>query len=211
MTPGRLFILLAALSAYLPRTAHAGGTEFPADGTRGLGRGGARAARADDPTIMTRNPAALALLWDDQAILGAHLLLTDACMQPTGAYGWGLKGNSALELGQGPVYPQAQPGDKSLAGQPLQGFADEPYGRVCFRGAAPFLPTAALSMKLSDDLGVGLGFFPPDVATLSQWGNRDGTIDTPNGKRPNPLRYYRSYQGASYFSLLAAAGYRLAP
>jgi hypothetical protein len=66
-------------------------------------------------------------------------------------------------------------------------------------------------MKPSDDLGVGLGFFPPDSASLWQWGNRDGTVDTPNGKRPNPLRYYRSHQNASYFSLLGAAGYRLAP
>ena len=42
-------------------------------------------------------------------------------------------------------------------------------------------------------------------------GLRDGTIDTPDGKRPNPLRYYRSHQNVSYFSLLAAAGYRIAP
>ena len=200
-----------ALVACLPRIAQAGGTEFPADGTRGLGRGGARAARADDPTIMTRNPAALALLWDDQATFGAHLLLADACMQPTGAYGWGLQGDSALDLGEGPVYCVRRQGRHDLNGKPLVGFTDEPYPRVCFQGAAPFLPTVALSMKLSDDLGVGLGFFPPDAASLNQWGNRDGTVDTPNGMRPNPLRYYRSHQNVSYFSLLAAAGYRLAP
>ena len=211
MKPPHLIALLAAVAVYLPRTAQAGGTEFPADGTRGLGRGGARAARADDPTIMTRNPAALALLWDDQAIVGAHLLLADACMQPTGAYGWGITGNSALDLGEGPVYLQADKGDTYLDGRPLVGFADEAYPRVCFQGAAPVLPSVALSMKLSDDLGVGLGFFPPDAASLNQWGNRDGTIDTPAGKRPNPLRYYRSHQNVSYFSLLAAAGYRLAP
>jgi hypothetical protein len=206
-----LVILAAVLIACLPETARAGGTEFPADGTRGLGRGGAVAARADDPTIMTRNPAALALLWDDQVVLGAHLLLANACMQPTGAYGWGIQGNGALNLGNGPVYPLAEPGDTYLNGRPLTGFADEPYSRVCFQGAAPFLPTVALSMKLSDDFGVGFGFFPPDVASLNQWGNRDGTYDTPNGRRPNPLRYYRSFQSASYFSLLGAAGYRIAP
>src|SRR3954465_13324991 len=99
MTSPRLVIPIVALIVCLPRIAQAGGTEFPADGTRGLGRGGARAARADDPTIMTRNPAALALLWDDQAVFGAHLLLTDACMQPTGGYGWGIQGNRALSLG----------------------------------------------------------------------------------------------------------------
>ena len=98
------------MAACLPRTAQAGGTEFPADGTRGLGRGGARAARADDPTIMTRNPAGLALLWDDQALLGAHLLLVDACMLPTGAYGVGIKGNAAFDLGEGPIYLRAGAG-----------------------------------------------------------------------------------------------------
>ncbi len=210
-SPRHLVILAVVLLAGLPEIAHAGGTEFPADGTRGLGRGGARAARADDPTIMTRNPAGLALLWDDQAIMGAHFLLADACMQPTGAYGWGIRGDSALNLGQGPVYPLAAKGDKYLNGRPLVGFADEPYAKVCYRGGAQFLPTVALGMKLSDDLGVGLGFFPPDVATTRQWGNRDGTVDTQSGKRPNPLRYYGSHQNVSYFSVLAAAGYRLAP
>lgn len=206
-----LVILGVVLLACLPEIAQAGGTEFPADGTRGLGRGGANAARADDPAIMTRNPAGLALLWDDQAILGAHLLLADACMQPTGAYGWGIRGDSALNLGQGPVYPLARKDYTRLDGQPLVGFADEPYAKVCYQGGAQFLPTVALGMKLSDDLGVGFGFFAPDVATTRQWGNRDGTIDTPNGKRPNPLRYYGSHQNVSYFSLLGAVGYRLAP
>jgi len=206
-------LLVLPVLAVLPRTAHAGGTEFPADGTRGLGRGGARAARADDPTIMTRNPAALALMWDDQAIIGAHLLLVDACMRPTGAYAWGLQsmGRTALDLGQGPVYPFAQEGDTNLDGSPLVGFANEAYPEVCYEGNAPFLPHLALSNKISDDLGVGLGFFPPDSSALFQWGNRDGTVDTPNGLRPNPLRYLRSAQNVSYFSVLAAAGYRLAP
>ena len=49
-------------------------------------------------------------------------------------------------------------------------------------------------LALSDELGVGLGFFPPDAASLNQRGNRDGTVDTPNGVRPNPLRYYRSHR-----------------
>jgi len=66
-----------------------------------------------------------------------------------------------------------------------------------------------LSMKLADDLGVGLGFFPPDTASLNQFGNRDGTVDTENGPRPSPLRMLRAHQNASYFSLLGAVGYRV--
>jgi hypothetical protein len=63
-------------------------------------------------------------------------------------------------------------------------------------------------MKLSDKLGVGLGFFPPDTAGTPQWGNRDGTINTKEGLRPNPLRYYDSHLNVSFFSLLSAVGWR---
>jgi hypothetical protein len=65
-------------------------------------------------------------------------------------------------------------------------------------------------MKLAPDLGVGIGFFPPDNASLNQFGNRDGTIETPNGLRPTPLRYIRSHLNTSYFSVLGAVGYRVA-
>ena len=209
----RLFALALLVLLWLPAgIAQAGGWEFPADGTRGLGRGGARMARADDPSIMTRNPAALALLWDDQAMLGAHLPIIDACMQPTGAYGWGVRSGDAFDLGEGAIYPLAQPGDTDLEGEPLTTlFVDEAYPEVCYEGGSTFLPQIGLSMKLSDDLGVGLGFFPPDSAALYQWGNRDGTVDTENGLRPNPLRYYRSHQNVTFFSLLSAAGYRVTP
>jgi hypothetical protein len=120
-------------------------------------------------------------------------------------------GRTAYDLGQGPLYPFASPGDTYLNGAPLDGFANEPYPRVCYQGPVPMLPYVALSNKLSDDLGVGLGFFPPDSASLFQWGNRDGTVDTPKGRRPNPLRYLRSHQNVSYFSALGAVGYRLTP
>ena len=205
------FVLLIA--ALVPRPVHAGGPEFPADGALGLGRGGARAARADNPSIMQRNPAGLALLWDDQATLGVNIAIVDACFLPTGGYAWGLQsmGRAAYDLGQGPVYPFAAPGDTYTNGQPLVGFANEPYPKVCYQGPAPKLPYLALTKKLSNDLGVGIGFFPPDSASLFQWGNRDGTVDTPTGRRPNPLRYLRSHQNVSYFSALGAVGYRLMP
>jgi len=200
---------VALVAALVPTTVQAGGSEFPADGTRGLGRGGARMARADDPSIMTRNPALLAHLWDDQVLLGGHLAILDACMQPTGAYGWGILVNDVSDYGDGPVYLQAGEGDTDPEGNPIEGFIDEPYPEVCYQGGPIFLPQVGLSMKLSNDLGVGLGFFPPDAAATNQWGDRDGTIDTPNGRRPNPLRYVRSHQNVSFFTLMGAAGYRL--
>ena len=168
-------------------------------------------ARADDANVMVRNPALLADLWDDQAMLGAHLLLVDACFLPTGAYGWGADSNppDVSDFGDGPVLLQAEQGDTYPDGRPLPLYADEAFPNVCYQGPAPFLPQVAVTMKLAPDLGVGLGFFPPDGAGLTQWGNRDGTVDTPKGKRPNPLRFFRSNQTVSFFTLLGAVGYRL--
>jgi long-subunit fatty acid transport protein len=203
-------ILVPFVLAVLPQAAKAGGPEFPAGGTRSLGRGAAGFARADDPSVMVRNPALLADLWDDQALLGAHFLLPSACFQPTGTYGWNVTSDDVSNFGQGPVFLQAQPGDKTLDGKALKGYGDQPYPNVCYRGGAVFLPQVGLSMKLSPDLGVGLGFFPPDTAEINQWGNRDGTVDTADGRRPNPLRFYRSHLNVSFFTLMSAVGYRLA-
>lgn len=166
-------------------------------------------ARADDASVMTRNPALLADLWDDQALLGAHLLLADACFRSTGWYGWGLVTDDVADFGEGPTYVQAEEGDRALDGTPLRGFVDDPLPTVCYEGPAPFLPQVAISSKLAPDLGVGLGFFPPDNAGLTQWGKRDGTIDTPDGPRPNPLRFYRSHQNVSFFTLMGGVGYRI--
>lgn len=216
-------LLLLALIIVVPQRAAAGGTEFPADGVRNLGRGGAGMASADDPYVMVRNPARLADLWDDQAMLGAHFLLADSCFQPTGAYGAGTDADEVIKVGDQILLNKPPMDTFDPQGNPLVTYTDsngtplgdldiqdEPYPQVCYEGPMPFLPHLALSMKPSGDLGVGLGFFPPDTAALNQWGNPDGTVDTANGLRPNPLRYYRSHLNTSYFSVLAAVGYRLA-
>jgi len=202
-------LLLITASVVLPQSAAAGGTEFPADGSRNLGRGGAGMARADDPYVMVRNPARLADLWDDQALLGAHFLITDSCFQPSGGYSIGSTGvPTAIQVGDETLVLNTPAGATDLNGQPLNTFTTEPYPEVCYEGPMPFLPHVALTMKPASNLGVGLGFFPPDNAGLNQWGNRDGTVDTDNGLRPNPLRYYRSHLNTSYFSVLGAVGYR---
>lgn len=196
------------LGVALPRTAAAGGNEFPAGGTRGLGRGGTEFARGDDATIMNRNPALLADLWGGTAISGAHFLLVDSCFRATGGYGMGGKGNDVIDAGDGPVYLQAPAGSTDLKGKKLKTFSGEPYPDVCYSGPLPILPSVAFSLKLAPDLGVGLGFFPPDITALNQFGHRDGTVDTDKGSRPSPTRYFRSHLNTSFFTLLAAAGYR---
>lgn len=64
--------------------ALAGGFEVPAAGARSLGRGGAWAARADDPLALMYNPANLAELNGLQLHLDAHLLLFDGCVSRPG-------------------------------------------------------------------------------------------------------------------------------
>jgi long-subunit fatty acid transport protein len=209
----RAVLLFGSIGLFFPQSAIAGGPEFPGGGTRSLGRGAAAMARADDPSLMVRNPALLAELWDDQAMIGAHLSIVDACFQPTGYYGFDelASNRAAIQLGDDePIAIQIEEGATTLDGRPITPFFGEPYPEVCYEGPAPFLPQVGLTMKLSDDLGVGLGFFPPDNATTPQWGNRDGTVDTPNGLRPNPIRFYRSHMNATFFTLLGAVGYRLA-
>lgn len=204
-----LLCLASAVIASAPRYAAAGGNEFPASGTRNFGRGATGFTRADDPTVMLRNPALLADMWDDMAYTSVHVLLPRACFQATGRQGWGAQGDDTADFGDGPVL--VTPGGANVTapdGTPLKNIKDEPYPNVCYEGPTPILPNVGLTMKLAPDLGVGLGFFPPDTAALSQWGNRDGTVDTADGKRPSPTRWFRSHLNTSYFSALGAVGWR---
>lgn len=203
--------LTISLALGIPGTAFAGGNEFPADGVIGLGRGGTSFTRADDPSVMLRNPALLSELWGDQAMIGGHVLLTDGCFQPTGAYGGRA---DSVDLGDGPFALNADPGSTDASGNPVpEGLLGKPYEKVCFDGPIPYFPQVGLSMKLRDDLGVGLGFFPPEYATINQWGNEDGTVYSKSQGRlvPNPMRYGGTHVNSSYFTLLGALGYRIMP
>lgn len=199
--------LVSACVALSPSLAAAGGNEFPAGGTRNLGRGGSGFTRADDPHVMVRNPALLADLWSSMALTGVHLLLPDSCFQATGNYGWNVKNEGVVNFGDGPLVSNVA-GARTPDGMPLPDLASQPYPNVCYSGPLPILPTIAVTLKLGPDWGIGLGFFPPDTAALAQWGNRDGTIATPEGLRPSPTRWFRGHLNTSYFSGLAAIGYR---
>jgi hypothetical protein len=58
MRPSVVRVSLATIvSLALVEKASAGGLEYTGPGTQALGRGGAVAARADDPMVLTYNPA----------------------------------------------------------------------------------------------------------------------------------------------------------
>jgi len=116
-------LCIAMLSALfvVPEAAQAGGFEVPAAGARSLGRGGAWAARADDPMALLYNPANLTELSGVQLHVSAHMLLFDGCITRDGmeevcadgppggvpeiALSWGV--NDRLGFGIGLVAPAA--------------------------------------------------------------------------------------------------------
>ncbi|MDD9940291.1 MAG: outer membrane protein transport protein, partial [Myxococcales bacterium] len=177
--------------------------------------------RADDPTVMLRNPALLADLWDDQAMIHSHLLLQDSCFNPIGVNAWRTEPNSVIDLGDGPILLQSrdetnEAGEVTAAttdadtGERVPAYGEERFDEVCYQGPNTFLPSVALAVKLAHDLGVGLGFFPPDTMALAQFGNADGTVDTPRGKRPAHTRFFTagSNRVTTYFSLMGGIGWR---
>src|SRR5262245_37314088 len=80
-----LSIALVALATEV----HAGGLEYAGGGTIGLGRGGANAARADSPFVLSNNPAGLAELRGMQSMINFQYARLNACVTPYGYYGWG--------------------------------------------------------------------------------------------------------------------------
>lgn len=205
--------LLLALTA--PAPVYAGGSEFASGGARGMGRGGAAFLRADDPHVMVINPALLADLPDDMAMAGGAFAFPDACLLPSGAFSWAADPETdvvVLDENQGPLYMGAKEDDVDAAtGKRLTGYKDEPFPKSCYSGGARVFPAFAVSTKIGDKLGLGLGFLPPDLISADSWGNGDGTVNTPKGKRPDIASYTMTPNIPTYFSLLGAIGYRLAP
>lgn len=214
-------LIVVIAGACFPQVSLAGGNEFPADGVIGLGRGGTGFTRADDPSVMLRNPALLADLWGDQVMISAHVLDADSCFQATGTH---ITINDTVDLGDGLKRDlDAKEGSTTLDGEPIpRSLVDldtdkenkeegkfRPYPEVCYQGPVPYLPQLALTMKLADDLGIGIGFFPPETGALGQFGDANGTLATEDGLEPNPLRYTGIHTNASYFSVMGSIGYRM--
>jgi hypothetical protein len=174
-------------------------------------------ARADDPRVMVRNPALLSDLWGSIIYLAGNIEFPRACFLPSGGYGWGTSNRDVvlLDPDEGPLYPGASEGSSGgIRGEEpvaLTGYAYEPYPDVCYRRGPKGTPAIGYTARLGDRLGVGVGFMPPEDVVLTQWGNPDGTVDTPDGKRPNPARYMDTFRYLTYFDLLFAAGYRVLP
>lgn len=165
----RLALVLLLGLAWAPAAVRAQAFEYVAAGTRALGRGGAFAARADDPMALGYNPAALAFLPGYQLMLGSHLAFYDACVQRSG------------------TYDVASPFTTRL-GDPAE-WMGQPYPRVCRSGDPGPSPQLVFTGHPIPELGFGIGLLAPAGVGNAVWGNPDGTIEVGGRTLPTPTRY----------------------
>ena len=168
----------------------AGGYEFPGDGTRAIGRGGAFAARSDDPMAIVTNPAALASLPGTQLWVTTHALFAKSCF-----------------LRQ----------EGSFNGQPTPSSYDLQWGTTANGGAIPFqeqcnqkskrltfIPALAVTWRLSDKIGMGFGIIPPNSERAQRWGSRDRDLTVNGATQPN--RRFSGYIDAPPGSIVPGSG-----
>src|SRR5262245_61372373 len=85
--------------ALCPAVARANGTTLMPGGAASVSRGGAVAARPEDPTAIATNPAGLAFLPDNQVIINLDTPFQRMCVDPYGYYGWGVYAEGKSEFG----------------------------------------------------------------------------------------------------------------
>jgi hypothetical protein len=191
------------------RRAAAGGLEYAGAGAESLARGGATTALADDPMVLSTNPAGLAELRGNQIMVDIQYTAMHACVDPIGYYGWG-------------VYNGGTPARLTAGGQTLNlnlndgkpGPADSYYtgklDTVCMRPNTLPIPQLGFTFRVSEKLGVGFGLMFPAATPQGQWGGENGIINTPAGLRPAPTRYMQMNSGTLGVFPTVGLGYRLA-
>ena len=180
--------MFAVLSiAFATSNARAGGLEYNGAGTRAAGRGGAFAARADDPMALQLNPALLADLGGTQLMLNANLALYNACVRRPGTYQ-----NTSAET---TIFPT--------------GWDGASFPEVC--NDLPIAPGASLvaTFHLADGLTLGAGVLTPYAAGAIRFGALDGTVA--NGTLPSPARYNLIQQNLLQVFPSVGVGYRVTP
>ncbi|MBX3251203.1 MAG: hypothetical protein KF901_28760 [Myxococcales bacterium] len=209
----RLGVALAALAMVwgsAPRSAHAGGLEFPAPGTTALGRGGATFARPGDPMALFYNPANLAGMQGIQLSLQSHLAFYGACIEREGtyeSYGGASAPHDRLRRERDddgePVPPFLAPANRTIPSglanaadfSAYEGTyrGDAPFPRVCNSAPPGIVPELVLTWRVNRFLGLGVGLLAPAAVGNTRWGNtmRIGdreVVGTVDGL-PAPTRY----------------------
>lgn len=192
-TAGRLaaFVVALLLCVGHVSTARAGGIEYVAPGTVALGRGGAFAARSDDPMALGYNPAALADLGDAQLMLNLHNAFYRSCVRRQGRYGDQVEQVSAETDSFGDIAD----------------YGDTPFPEICNENLLNPGAWLAFTIRPTNDLGIGIGILTPAAAGHLIYGDGEGA--TSDGKLPSPLRYMMVEQQALVLHPTVGFGYRL--
>jgi hypothetical protein len=195
----------------LANEASAGGLEYTGAGTQALGRGGAVTARADDPMVLSYNPAGLVELRGNQMLLSASLALMDACVDPIGYYGWGnYNGGQPSRF----IDPDTKMATELKLGTTNEGpegvYYRQPLDTVCMEQGLTPVPQVGFTARLSEDFGVGFGLMFPSVTPQGKWGGDNGIIRTAQGLRPAATRYMQLTSGTIGLFPTFGLGVRLA-
>jgi long-subunit fatty acid transport protein len=164
-------------------SAHASGMELEPGGPRSVARGGATAARPEDPMLLVQNPAGMAFLTGHVYFAALDTVSDHMCVDPYGYYGWGVYTANRSEFGD-PVALD-NPTHPTIGAT----YATTPLPKVCNSAPSSPLPQTGWAGKITDRLAMGAGFVAPVVVPGLQFGGADGTIQTAYGPRPTPTRY----------------------
>lgn len=182
---------ICAASTLAVSSAQAGGLEYNGAGARALGRGGAFAARADDPMALQYNPARMVDLEGSQLLLSINAALYDVCAARSGNFGDNFNGDESESV-------------FSQGGDPT-GWANQAFPEVC--NQTPFSPGASLvfTHRFNDQWALGVGLLTPTAAASVNFGD-DGRIA--GGTLPNPVRYQLQKQNHLLFRPTVGVAYK---
>jgi long-chain fatty acid transport protein len=152
-------------------TGHAGGTELGAVGVEAVGRAGAFAARASDPTALAHNVAGIVGLPGVQWTLSTNLGLWQHCFEREGRYD-GVE--SGVET-RGTVFADS----RYATARPV-------YPRVCNDDAPGVVPQLLVTWRPRPWIAVGGGFLTPAGVGTQSFPDR---VETAAGLAPSPARY----------------------
>lgn len=163
-------VVCACLAA--ASNAEAGGYEFPGDGARAIGRGGAFAAKADDPMAVVVNPAALASMPGTQLWFSSHIANAKDCFNRNqdGVASDGTRSTA-------PEWPRGWGVDSN--GDPI------PYGGICTEKnkRLTVIPSLGVTWRVSKRVGMGFTFVPPNSGMSQRWGSASYDVVSENGSR----------------------------
>ncbi|MFH2005912.1 MAG: outer membrane protein transport protein [bacterium] len=173
--------------SYVPG-ARAGGMEWPENGTRAAGRGGAFTAKADDPTAIVLNPAGLGWVKGLQVTFDNSLIQQGLCFQRAGSY-------------------PGTPGPYTYAGQP--------YPEVCRNLQGMFyVPMFAASWDFGlKNWTFAIGGYGPHAVGRREFPMQVSVTDTEGRsvRAPGPTRYDVDAMNVVVIFFTLAAAYRPVP